>query len=64
MKRNHMLEERRKLVNPDVRKFVTEVFDRNDAASDANDELLFHPPVLKRKWYNGTLLHCNKWKRP
>ena len=38
MKRSHILEERRKLVNPDIRKSVTEVFDRIDAASDDNDE--------------------------
>jgi hypothetical protein len=38
MKRSHILEERRKQVNPDIRKSVTEVFDRIDAASDANDE--------------------------
>jgi len=37
MKRSHILEERRKQVNPDIRKSVTEVFDRIDAASDAND---------------------------
>ena len=38
MKRSHILEERRKLVNPDIRKSVTEVFDIIDAASDDNDE--------------------------
>lgn len=36
MKRSHILEERRKLVNPDIRKSVTEVFDRIDAFSSLN----------------------------
>jgi hypothetical protein len=38
MKRSHILEERRKQVNPDILKSVTEMFGRIDAASDANDE--------------------------
>ena len=45
MKRSHILEERRKQVNPDIRKSVTEVFDRIDAASDANDQIPFVFPV-------------------
>ena len=36
MKRSHILEERRKLVNPDIRKSVTEVFDRIDADNYLN----------------------------